>query len=157
MGKKKRTDDESANDKNVKKSKVCVFGSGIAIRPRGRRLQSWNIAKVVVQAVESVGVEERALAKRKLLKLTKKLQQPGLQPGERAYLLSKIEGRLAKLDALPGQQSNGHAPGNALCIWPPTTFPAIIKYYNIFIICDLRSAMWHSRCSAEVSACGCLC
>lgn len=87
-----------------------------------RRVRPWNVAKLVVQAVESVGDEEQALAKKKILKLTKKLQQPGLEPGERAHLLSKIEGRLAKLDSLPGQQSNGHAPGIPSCEWPPTIF-----------------------------------
>ena len=60
----------------------------------------------VANAHEAVSRVE-AVAKKKLLKLTQRLQQPGLLPEERARLLSKIEGRLEKLDALPSPQPAG--------------------------------------------------
>ncbi|EIE23285.1 hypothetical protein COCSUDRAFT_63639 [Coccomyxa subellipsoidea C-169] len=50
-------------------------------------------------------------AKKKILKLTKKLQQPGVPPEKKARLLNKLEGSLAKLDSLPGLQTNGHPAG----------------------------------------------
>ncbi|CAL8465200.1 g4735 [Coccomyxa elongata] len=52
-----------------------------------------------------------AVAKKKLLKLTYRLQQPGLLLEERARLLSKIEGKLEKLDALPSPQNHGGPAG----------------------------------------------
>lgn len=56
-----------------------------------------------------------AVAKKKLMKLTHRLQQPGLLPEERARLLSKIEGKLEKLDALPSPQNHGGPAGELRC------------------------------------------
>ncbi|BDA50297.1 Leukocyte receptor cluster member 8 homolog [Coccomyxa sp. Obi] len=74
------------------------------LEPESRKRSKAANAEEAVSRVEAV-------AKKKLLKLTQRLQQPGLLPEERARLLSKLEGKLEKLDALPSPQTNGGLGG----------------------------------------------
>lgn len=72
--------------------------------------------------------DAEAQAKKKILKLTRKLQQPGVLPEKRARLLFKIEGSLSELDSLPSKTPNGNTSGeqvrshfNVLSAVPATT------------------------------------
>lgn len=56
--------------------------------------------------------DAEAQAKKKILNLTRKLQQPGVLPEKRARLLFKIEGSLSELDSLPSKTPNGNTSGD---------------------------------------------
>lgn len=76
-------------------------------------IQIYSLLRLFMQS-DAFGSDAEVQAKKKILKLTKKLQQPGVPPEKKARLLNKLEGSLAKLDSLPGLQTSGHPAGKLL-------------------------------------------
>ncbi len=124
MGKKKRIEESAVDKRGNRNAKVTrrIEGSRKMWLPLFLSDCEWgdschSLLRLFMQS-DAFGPDAEVQAKKKILKLTKKLQQPGVPPEKKARLLNKLEGSLAKLDSLPGLQTNGHPAGEASGVDP---------------------------------------
>ena len=124
MGKKKRREIETLLERKDTKSKVRhIIASTCSTLPikfcwyRTFRISVIDASCLTFSFSQEDGSSSiaEAQAKKKILKLTRKLQLPGVLPEKRARLLSKIEGSLSKLDSLPNKVVNGNTSGEPVC------------------------------------------